>query len=115
LIARSVARRRVLRGERSAGGDAFGRQALPFGGVEHAVAHETGQRRLVEVLQLAAAALAEMAARRSGVVRARLQRAVGQQQVAGARQRRVAARRGDAIALGGDADDFFGGGHSAAA
>ena len=70
------------------GGDDFRYQALPFGGVEHPVADEIGERLLVEVLQLAAAATlslskGEVAARRIGAVGARLQRAVGQQQVAG--------------------------------
>ena len=90
-------------------------EPLPFRGVEHAVAHEPGQRLLVEVLQLAPAARAEMAARRNSVVRPRLQRAVGQDRVAGRGQRHVAARRGDAVTPGGDADDLFGFAHSAAA
>ena len=97
------------------GADGLRDEALPFGGVEHAVADELAKRLLVEVLQLTTAALAEMAARRCGAVRARLQRAVREQQVPGRGERRVAARRGDAIALGGDANNLFGGGHNAAA
>ena len=95
--------------------DPFGRQALALGGVEHPIAHEACQRVLVEVLQLAPAASAEMAARRNGVMRARLQRTVGEKRVAGRGVRRVAARRGDSVTPGGDADDLFGLAHRAAA
>ena len=94
---------------------ALGVEALAFGGMEHAVAHERGQGFLVEVLELAPAAAAEVTARRLGVMRPRLDDAVVPEQVAGGGKRGMAARRGDAIAFGGDADDLFSGGHSAAA
>ncbi len=95
--------------------DQFGLEFLPVRGVDHPVAHEPGQRLLVEVLQLAPAAAAEVAARRDGAVRPRLQRAVGHEQVAGRGERDMAARRGDAVALGGDAENLFWVSHSAAA
>ena len=68
-----------------------------------------GQRLLVQLLQLAAAALAEVAADRRDVVRPGLDRAIGQQHVPRRDAPGEAARRGDAVALGGDADDRFGG------
>jgi hypothetical protein len=88
---------------------------LPFGGVHHTVADESRQRFLVEMLQLAPAAGAEMAARRNGVVRSRQQCAVGANHVSRRRKWHMAPRRGDAVALGGDADDLFRFAHSAAA
>jgi hypothetical protein len=66
------------------------------------------------MLQLASAARAVVAARRNGVVRARQDGAIGRDYVLWRRKRHVAARRGDAIALGGDADDLFSLVHSAA-
>ena len=90
-------------------------QSLPVGRVEHPVANEAGERLLVEMLQLAPAAAAEMAARRLGMVRSRLHRAVGGDHVAGRGKRYVAARRGDAVALGGDAHDLLGSRHNAVA
>jgi hypothetical protein len=67
------------------------------------------------MLQLTSAASPEMTARRLRMVRPKLDRTIGQKQIPGGRERRVAARRGDAIALGGDAHDFLAVAHSAAA
>ena len=57
----------VWRGKMRFANDLRG-ETLPLGGVDHAVADEARQRRLVEMLELAAAAFAEMAARRLGMV-----------------------------------------------
>ena len=102
-------------GRKVHGRDTFRHQPLPLGRVEHPVAHEAGKRLLVEMLDLAPAAASEVAARRLGVVRSGLHGAVRMQSVARRGEGRVAARRGDAIAFRGDADDFFGFAHSAAA
>ena len=67
------------------------------------------------MLQLAAAACAKMAARRLGVVRPVLQRAIGAQQVAGRGPADKPPAGGDAIAFGGDAQDIIGLGHRQAA
>jgi hypothetical protein len=97
------------------GRNALGRKPLPFGGVDHAIVDEAGQRLLVELLKLASAALAKMAARRNGMMRPRQQGPVRPDGVSRRGERHVAARRGDAIAPGGDADYLFGFVHSAAA
>ena len=89
------------------GGNRLRHQSLPLGGVDHTVADEVRQRLLVEVLQLAPAASTEVAARRRGVVRARQHCAIGAGNVARRRKRHMAPRRGDAIALGGNADNLF--------
>jgi hypothetical protein len=70
---------------------------------------------LVEMLQLAATASAEVAAGRDGMVRPRQHRAVGSDRVSRSGKRHVPPRRGNAVALGGDADDLFRLAHSAAA
>jgi hypothetical protein len=88
---------------------------LRLGGMNHAVAHETGERLVVEMLQLASAAHAEVTARRRGVVRARQQCAVLRHDVARRGQGDMAARRGDAVAFRGDADNRFRFAHKAAA
>jgi len=75
--------------------------------MDYTVAYELSQRILVEMLQLAAAAAREVTARRIGVVRSRLHAAIGQDSVARSRQRDMAARRGDTIALGGNANNLF--------
>ena len=92
-----------------------GREPLPFRGEHYTVADEVAQRVLVQMLQLAPAAAREVAARRLGVVRPRRNRAVGGDEVSRRGQRDMAARRGDAVAFGGDADDLFERTHNAAA
>jgi hypothetical protein len=95
------------------GNDTLRLEPVRLGGVDHAIAHEAGQRLIFEVLQLAPAAGTEMAAPRRGVVRARLQCAADVDHVARRCQRNMAARRGDAIASRGDADYRIRFGHSA--
>ena len=81
------------------------RDALPLGGMDHAVGDELAQRLLVGMLQLAAAAGREMSARRGDMMRARRQRPVGRDMVAGYAARDMAARGGDAVAARGDTLD----------
>jgi hypothetical protein len=95
--------------------DALGLDPLLLSRMDHAVADEIGQRLFVEVLKLAPAASPEMAARWRGMVGARQNIAVGVKRVAGRRERHMSPRRGDAITLGGDADDRFRFVHKAAA
>lgn len=90
-------------------------QPLPRRRIEHTIAHESGERFLIEMLQLAAPAAAEVAARWIGAMRTRLHGPVRQNRVPWRRQRNVAAGCGYAVTLGGDADDRFCFGHSAAA
>src|SRR5690606_13696437 len=85
----------------------LGNEAVSFGGIEHAVVNEAGERLLIEMLELAPPAAAEVAARRRGVVGSGLERAVSVEQVPRRGERRVAARRGDAIAFCGDADNLL--------
>ena len=73
----------------------------------HQVAHESGERALVEMLQLAAAATPEVTARRCGMVRARLHAAVGKHDVTRRGEGDVTAARGHAVALGGDSNYVF--------
>jgi hypothetical protein len=73
----------------------------------HPVAHESGQRALVEMLKLAAPAAPEVTARRCGMMRARLHAAVGKHDVTRRSESDVTAVRGHAVALGGDPNYFF--------
>ena len=61
------------------------------------------------MLELAAAAFGEMAARRRLVMRAVVQRTVGAEQIAGRREGGMATVGSDAITTGGDADNRIGG------
>ena len=74
-----------------------------------AIGDEGGVGFVVEMLELAAAAFGEMAARRRLVMRAAGQRAIGAKQIAGRREGGMATVGSDAIATGGDADNRIGG------
>ena len=87
------------------GRDALRLHALRSGSVEDTATDVLGQRRLVAMLQLAAATLAEMAAGWLRVVRPVLKCAIGQYRVTRRGQRHVASGCGDAVSLGGDAND----------
>ena len=94
-------------------GDLLGRESLPLGGIDHPVADELREAFFIEVLQLASAASAKVAARRLGTMRSGCERTVVAQHVAWRGKRCVTAVGGDAVAFGGDPDDFAA--HSAAA
>ena len=87
--------------------DFLRRQPLPGRGVGHPVGNERGEARLVEVLELATAACAEMAAGRLGMVWSRLDRSIGADTVSRRGARHMAAARGYAVTLCGNADDQF--------
>ena len=89
-------------------GDQFCAQLLRDGGIADPALNELRKTGFIELLQLAAATLAKVAARRLNVMRPRLERAVRAQQVARRSAPSESARYGDAIALGSDTDDFFG-------
>ena len=95
--------------------DKFGLEPLPQRRVHHPVADELRQRRFDEMLQLTPAATPEVAARRFGTMRARLERPVRPHDIARRRQRHMPPRCRDAIAFRGDADDFLAIGHNAVA
>jgi len=82
-------------------------QVLRDRGIGHARLDKGGKAFLIQLLQLAAAAAAEVAAGRLYTVGAWFDPAVLVQQVAGRGAPGEAARFGSAIALGGDADNFF--------
>src|SRR5688500_10745870 len=67
------------------------------------------------MLDLATAAASEMPARRLRMMRPGLDESVRTYPVARSRERNVTARCGNAVALGGDADDLLGLAHEAAA
>ena len=95
-------------------------QPLPVGSVRYALSHEPGQFVIVDLLQLASATLAEMAARRSLMMRAMDQGTIALQNIAGRRTRGEAPIAGYAVALGSKADnqagfDIGGFGHRQAA
>ncbi len=90
-------------------------QPLPARGIDHPVGDELGQRRIVRVLQLAPAAMREMAARRGLMMRAGGDPAALVHPVARHCACDMAAGGGDAVTLGGEADNGFGRGHEAAA
>ncbi len=95
-------RRKVRRGNR------FSAQLLRGGGIGDPRLDEGRQALLIQLLELAAPATPEMRARRLDVVRSPFERSVRQQHVAGRGAPRKTATRGDAIPLGGDAQDFLG-------
>jgi ABC-type phosphonate transport system ATPase subunit len=88
-------------------GEHLGLEALPVRGVEDPVSYEAGERHLVEMLHLAAAAARKMAARRIGVVRPRLQTAIGLDDVTRRGERDVAAACRHPVTFRGNARDFF--------
>ena len=79
--------------------------ALPFGGMDDPVGNELAQRGFIGLLQLAAAAFQEMAARGRDMMRPGNQRPIGGNRVAGYSARDVAARCRDAVTAGGDPFD----------
>jgi hypothetical protein len=81
-------------------------KALTLCRMDYSIVHELGERRFVEVLQLATTASPEVTAWRRGVVGARFQQTILPENIARRRKRHVAAIGGDAVALRGDADDF---------
>jgi hypothetical protein len=90
-----IARRHLLTGERPG----------------HALAHEIRKRRLADMLELAAAAFAEVSADRNRAVRPGDERSVGRHMVAGNPARDMATVGGYAVAARGDADNQVGFGH----
>jgi hypothetical protein len=95
--------------------DPLGLQTLPRGGIGDPIRDEAGKGLLVEMLELATAALGKMAAGRRGVVGPWFYLPVRQHDVTRRGQSDMAARCRDAVALGGDAEDFFTCAHKAAA
>jgi hypothetical protein len=75
--------------------------------MKHPPADIARKRSLVAMLQLAATAFAEVAARRGHVVRPMVQAAIWQDGISGCRHGHVAASGGDPIAFGSQANDFF--------
>ncbi|GGD93436.1 hypothetical protein GCM10011515_11570 [Tsuneonella deserti] len=84
-----------------------GLYALSLGGVKNAIAHEIRKRVFVEMLQLAAAAMAEMTARRHGVVRSRLKAAIRAEDISRRGEADMPTAFGDAVTLGGDPQNLF--------
>jgi hypothetical protein len=85
----------------------FRRQSLPFRSVHNPIAHEFGQRNRIKVLQLAAAALAKVGARRLCVMGAGLNGAIWQDGIARCSTGNMPSAQGYTIAFGGDTDDLF--------
>lgn len=81
------------------------REPLTFGGVDDALGDELAESRFISMLQLAAATVGEVAARRGDVMWAALQFSIVEQYITGRRASDMATIRRDAIALGGDAFD----------
>ena len=89
------------------GSDPAGRYALTFRSQHHAIGHELCQHRLVDVLQLASAALGEMATWRIDVVGPTLDAAILGDAIAGHGTGHMLRVRRDAIAARGKANDLF--------
>lgn len=88
---------------------------LPGCGIRHPIGDERGKALLVKVLELATPASAEMATRRLCVMWSRRHRALRVDQIAWRGAGHVPAAGGQAVALGGNADDRFRLAHNAAA
>jgi len=89
------------------GSQHFRRQSLGAGGLHDTIGNETSERFLIQMLELAAAAVPEMTTCRIDMVRPPFKRSIDQNPVARSGQGDVAAGRRYAIALGSDALDFF--------
>jgi hypothetical protein len=92
-------------------------RAYPLGGegADDAVRDERRISHVVDMLELATAAAAEMTAWRHGAVRSRLDTPIRPQQIARRGERSVPAIGGDAVAARRDADDRSGFHHRQAA
>ena len=88
-------------------GDPFGAKLVRAGSIANPRRDEIRQRLLIQLLQLAPAALAEMSAGRLNMVWPPFEAAVRAQQVPRRRAPGEVARCGNAVTLGGDADDWF--------
>ena len=86
----------------------FRAQFLTGRGISHPRFNKGGKALFIQLLQLTAAALAEMTTYWGNVVRSWLQGAIGQQQIPGCRAPSKAARCGYPITFCGDAQDLFG-------
>jgi hypothetical protein len=87
--------------------DGPGFDTLSARGEHYPFAREGRQRLLVEMLELAPPATAEVTARRCGMMRAMLHGAIGEHDVTGRRQREVPTARGDPVTLGSDSHNFL--------
>jgi hypothetical protein len=85
----------------------LGLDALPVRRMNHAIANEAFQRGVIQMLELAPAAAAEVTARRCGTVGARLHAAIRQHDIAGRGESDVSAALRHAVTFRGDAKDGF--------